>query len=99
MPLAIGAALGAAASLAVWFLAETASSAFDGAVDKETMLILRDGAWIGLRNSLAVVVTAAGLMGLMSIMAKPRVPQRAWRTPAPAPAPSSVDIDTDTTSA
>jgi hypothetical protein len=99
MPLAIGAALGATASLAVWFLAETASSAFDGAVDKETMLILRDGAWIGLRNSLAVVVTAAGLMGLMSIMAKPRVPQRAWRTPAPVQAPSSVDIDTDTTSA
>jgi hypothetical protein len=97
MPLAIGAGLAAAASLSVWFLADTASGAFEGAVDKETMLILRDGAWIGLRNSLAVTVTGAGLMVLISIMGKPRVPQRAWRTPAPTPAP--VDIDTDTTSA
>ena len=30
------------------------SDAFSAPVDQDTMLILRDGAWIGLRDSLAV---------------------------------------------
>ncbi|MPZ48959.1 MAG: hypothetical protein GEU75_06560 [Dehalococcoidia bacterium] len=77
-PIAIGAGISAALCLAAWFLTQTLAGFFDAAVDKETMLILRDGAWIGLRNSLAVTVTAAALTFLLSTLLRPRARRHVW---------------------
>ena len=64
-PILIGAGLAATLSLTVWLLATAAQAAVENPVDKETMLILRDGAWIGLRDSLAVTVAAGSLLILL----------------------------------
>jgi hypothetical protein len=86
-PIAIGAGLAAAASAAAWAIAGTAGGFFDSPVDKETMLILRDGAWIGLRNSLAVTAIAASLLVVISMVTRQRVEERTWPAPVEAESP------------
>jgi hypothetical protein len=58
----VGAGFAALASLGVWLLASALSSSYSSPVDKEIMLILRDGAWIGVRNAFAVLGASLGLL-------------------------------------
>jgi hypothetical protein len=71
-PLVAGALLGAAGALCVWLIAGVAGRTFDGAIDRETALILQDGAWLGLRNSVAASVIALGLLYLWRTLIEPR---------------------------
>ena len=71
-PIVAGAGLSALASAAVWAFARLIGPAFDSAVDREVMLILRDGAWIGIRNSLAVAVAALAILFLTNASARRR---------------------------
>jgi len=92
LPLTIGAGVAAACSLAVWLLAEAGETALDSAIDREIVLILRDGAWIGLRN--AAAVAAAGL-AIRALLALARPGPTAWpaadqpRRPEPAEGPET----------
>ncbi|HWO72276.1 MAG TPA: hypothetical protein VNN21_01825 [Dehalococcoidia bacterium] len=63
-----GALAAAACSLAVWLVARGAASVFDGAIDREIALVVRDGAWLGLRNALAVAAVAASLIFLARVL-------------------------------
>jgi len=67
LPLIFGAGAGAAASFAAWLLAQAGNAALDSAVDREIMLILRDGAWIGLRDCLAVAVAGVAVRVLLTL--------------------------------
>lgn len=69
---AIGGVIAAVLSLGMWFLAQVMNTLLDGAVDKEIALVLRDGAWIGLRNGLSVAVIGAAATYLVSQLARPR---------------------------
>jgi hypothetical protein len=64
-PLAIGSGLAFLFSLAVWLLAGVLEGGLDSPVDREVALAVRDGAWIGLRNGLAVAVVAIGMRVLI----------------------------------
>ncbi len=73
MPLLAGAIGAAVAAFSVWLVAGGAGSMFDSAVDKEIMLILRDGAWLGLRNSLAVAAISLAVLYLWRALMAPRL--------------------------
>jgi hypothetical protein len=87
-PVAIGAGIGAAASLTTYVFAGFLSNAFDSPVDREAMLILHDGAWIGLRDCLAVAVTSVCVLSIVSMLSRPRYVERAW--PASTSTPPDV---------
>ena len=73
LPALLGGAIGAAvASFFVWLVAGTGNSVFDSSVDREIMLILRDGAWLGLRNALGVAAIALAVMYLWRTLVEPR---------------------------
>jgi hypothetical protein len=73
LPALLGGAIGAAvASFFVWLVAGAGNSLFDSSVDREIMLILRDGAWLGLRNALGVAVMALAVMYLWRTLVEPR---------------------------
>ncbi|HWC28784.1 MAG TPA: hypothetical protein VG845_01770, partial [Dehalococcoidia bacterium] len=74
LPVLFGALAASIGSVIVWVLAEFGSSTFDGAVDREIMLILRDGAWLGLRNALAVAVMSVAALYLWRTIVEPRRP-------------------------
>jgi hypothetical protein len=67
VPLGAGAALAAVFSAAAWIAAQFASGVFDSPVDKEIMLILRDGAFIGLRDSLAICAVVGALIFVLRL--------------------------------
>jgi len=70
----LGGAVGAAvASFLVWLVARGAGSLFDSSVDREIMRILRDGAWLGLRNSLAVAAISLAVLYLWRALMAPRL--------------------------
>jgi hypothetical protein len=60
--LAVGSALAALGALIVWLAVQALGSSVNGAIDEEIARVARDGAWLGLRNSVAA--TAIGLGGL-----------------------------------
>jgi hypothetical protein len=62
LPIAIGGGVAAAFSLLAWIVASLLGTVMSGAIDQELALVLRDGAWIGLRNGLAVL--ALGLVAI-----------------------------------
>jgi hypothetical protein len=66
MAITVGGAIAAALSLGVWIVAQALNAVLDGALDKEIALVLRDGAWIGLRNGLSVAAVGAATMYLIS---------------------------------
>lgn len=72
LSLLVGAIGAAVASFLVWLMAGAGNSVFDSSVDREIMLILRDGAWLGLRNALAVAVIALAVMYLWRTLVEPR---------------------------
>jgi hypothetical protein len=80
MPLqamAIGALTGVGLSLAVWVLMKPLSESAGGAVDKEIFLILRDGAWLGVRNS-AAVAFAAGVVAFVAGLGRGQSPRERY---------------------
>jgi hypothetical protein len=52
---------------AAWVLATLAGGALESGVDKEVMLIARDGAFMGLRNSITMGAAATALMLVVKI--------------------------------
>lgn len=78
MALTVGGAIAAGLSLGVWLIAQALGSVFDGAVDKEIALVLRDGAWIGLRNGLSLTAIGAGMMYLLSQLFRSRRRDDGW---------------------
>lgn len=72
LPLLAGSIGAAVAAFFVWLVAGTGGSLFDSSVDQENMLILRDGAWLGLRNALSLAVIALGLLYLWRTLIEPR---------------------------
>ena len=66
--IASGAAFSAIASIAVWLLASAAAGSFGAPVDKEVLLIVRDGAWLGFRNAFAVFAAALGLVIIFRLL-------------------------------
>lgn len=80
--LASGGAVAAALSLGVWLVAMAAYASVDGAINREIALVVRDGAWMGLRNGLAVL----GIGVAASFVVSTLFPQRRedrwedWRT-------------------
>lgn len=67
LPLTAGAVFAAACSLAVWLLAQAAAPALSAPVDREIALVLRDGAWLGLRNAAAVAAAGLAVRALLAI--------------------------------
>jgi hypothetical protein len=80
--IAIGAGIAALGAAAAWLLAGAGRGLMDGAVDQEIMLIARDGAWLGLRNSLAVMVAAVALSVGIALLGRVRPRQAAIPRPA-----------------
>lgn len=76
-----GAGLAVVVSFLTWLIAGGAGSLVDSSVDKEIVLILRDGAWLGLRDSLAVAAMALALMHLQRSLLAPRVHDEAFYWP------------------
>jgi len=76
--LTLGGVIAGGLSLAVWFIAQAMNSVLDGAVDKEIALVLRDGAWIGLRNGLSLAAIGAATMYLLSQLFHPRDRDEDW---------------------
>jgi hypothetical protein len=72
LPVLIGALIATVLSAAGWLAALGLASAFEGAIDREIALVLRDGAWIGIRNGLAVSLIALALLYLMNAFMRPR---------------------------
>ena len=85
VPFVFGAAAALAASFAVWLLSLGANEAFTSAVDREIALIVRDGAWIGLRNGLAV---AGAALALRLLATRRNDPLRAASPAPPSDAPT-----------
>jgi len=59
---AIGAGIAAVASLAVWLVTNLLSGFSDSATDREIARFLHDGAWIGVRNGVAILAGALALI-------------------------------------
>jgi hypothetical protein len=64
--------LAALGSFGTWLLAEALSDVLSAPTDREIMLIVRDGAWIALRDSLAVSAVLATLLLLNSMLTRHR---------------------------
>jgi hypothetical protein len=60
--LLLGAVLACIGAGGGWLMATAAGTVLESGVDKEVMRIARDGAWLGLRDSLAVAVACTGLL-------------------------------------
>ena len=73
LPMAAGAGIAAAVALLAWIVARAIGSSFESAVDQEIALILRDGAWLGLRNSLAAGAILLSLAYLYNALILPRM--------------------------
>lgn len=71
--LAAGAGAAALVFAAGWGAAQLVGSVLASPVDREIMLIARDGAWIGLRNSLAVLLATGSFMLLRATLAGQRI--------------------------
>jgi hypothetical protein len=67
-----GAVTAAVASFFLWLVAGAGNSVFESAVDREIMLILRDGAWLGLRNAAAMALIALSVIFLWRTLIEPR---------------------------
>jgi hypothetical protein len=86
--IAMGAGFATAGSLVSWLLATAIGSSMDSAIDREIMLMLRDGAWIGLRNSLAIVVVSGSLLILQVGRPGRRLETAYWPASFPPDSPS-----------
>lgn len=71
--MAAGAGIAVVVAFIAWLVAGGIGSMFESAVDKEIVLILRDGAWLGLRNSLAAGAVLLALLYLQRALIAPRL--------------------------
>ena len=79
----VGALMATLFVAAAWISATLAGSALESGVDKEVMLVARDGAFMGLRSSITVGAAATALMLVVRItVSAPRAGtlrrQREW---------------------
>jgi hypothetical protein len=72
-PMAAGAGLAVVVSFFGWLIAGGLDSMFDSAVDKEVVDVFREGAWLGLRNSLAAGAALLALLYLYRTLVEPRI--------------------------
>jgi hypothetical protein len=72
--LAIGGVVAAGLSLFAWIGAQVLGSSLDSNVDREIALVLRDGAWLGVRNGIAAAVIGGGLAFVVSAALPARRP-------------------------
>jgi hypothetical protein len=73
----VGALMATLFTAAAWIFATLADSALESGVDKEVMLVARDGAFMGLRNSITVGAAATALMLVLKItVSAPRAGSR-----------------------
>jgi hypothetical protein len=70
--LSVGAVASTVLSGAVWLMTFAAEGASNSPVDVEIMLAVRDGAWIGLRNAMAVSVVMISARVLTSSLRRER---------------------------
>jgi hypothetical protein len=71
--MAAGAGIAVVVSFFGWLVAGVIGSMFESAVDKEIVKILRDGAWLGLRDSLAAGAVMLALLYLYRSLLAPRL--------------------------
>jgi hypothetical protein len=71
--MAAGAGIAVVVAFLAWLAARVIGSSFDSALDREIALILRDGAWLGLRNSLAAAAILLALLYLYNALVAPRL--------------------------
>ncbi len=77
--LAVGGAVAAIGALLIWIAAHFIHASLSSVVDKEIALILRDGAWLGLRNALALTAIALSALYLTGVFARhEEQPHRSW---------------------
>lgn len=72
-PMAVGAGIAVIVAFFGWLIAGGIGSMFDSEVDKEIVLILRDGAWLALRNSVAAAAALLALLYLHRALLAPRI--------------------------
>lgn len=86
-PFAAGGLVAALGALVVWLGAAAVSGVPGSAADREIVLILRDGAWIGVRNAAAVAAAGAAMLVLSSALGRQeeRTRQRGWRASSSPP--------------
>jgi hypothetical protein len=70
--LAIGSAIAAVLSLAVWLAVSALGSSVSGGIDEEIAMVARDGVWLGLRNSFAATGIGLGALYVYNSFAGPR---------------------------
>ena len=68
--LAAGGVAAAAGAFLIWISAHFIHASLSSVVDREIALILRDGAWLGLRNALAVAAIALSALYLTGVFAQ-----------------------------
>ncbi len=85
--IATGAVIGAIASLGFYLLMHLVGSMASSAVDKETVMIIKDGAWIGVRNCGGVALASGVLAFLLGMgrgqRSRPRYAPATSRTDSP----------------
>ena len=75
----VGALMATFFAAAGWILATLAEGILESGVDKEVMRVARDGAFMGLRNSVTVGAAATALMLVLKItVSTPREPRRRY---------------------
>jgi hypothetical protein len=75
----VGALMATFFAAAAWILATLADSVLESGIDKEVMLVARDGAFMGLRNSVVVGAAATALMLVLKMtVSTPREPQERY---------------------
>jgi hypothetical protein len=67
----VGALMATLFAAAAWVFATLAGDVLESGVDKEVMLVARDGAFMGLRNSITVGAAATALMLVLKITVSP----------------------------
>jgi hypothetical protein len=83
-----GGLVGAASSSLMFLVAGFASRSFGSPVDQEIALILRDGAWLGMRNCLAVSAVVLSFMLLLRLFSPEGLTwSRRLQPPEPPEAP------------
>jgi hypothetical protein len=82
--MAIGAVIGGVLALGFWALMHLAEGMAGSAADREIVLILQDGAWIGVRDCGGVAI-AAGVLALLLSFTRSRQPHDHYDPYPPAP--------------
>jgi hypothetical protein len=83
----VGAAAFAAVAAASWLVAGLGARIPDAPADSELMRMLRDCAWLGLRNGLALTAAGAALVLALRVLQQPGPALEEWPAAFDEPAP------------